>query len=299
MIDKYIVFSFFAALLFSISALIFKINSDKKGDENLFMFGLFCVGSIGFFCVSLYSISFDNISLYLIAGIIIGVAAAFSNIFFMRALSILPVGVVTPIINLNVAIIVIASMLFFGEKLTIIEVIGISCIFMGLILFQLRLKSTSSPEESWWNLILITALILMTIRNGGLKVTDELNLNNTFVLLYAHCFAFMYFSLKLLTNADISKLDKPNLLLVKFSLLLKNNSLLLGTLAGFFSFLGLFLYGVALNNATASIVVPIFSLYTIMFYLWARLFTQEILKRNQLISLALCILGTMLISIGQ
>ncbi|MBS7728133.1 hypothetical protein KIN12_09490, partial [Vibrio cholerae] len=61
---------------------------------------------------------------------------------------------------------------------------------------KLRIRSLK------WYMLVLAATFLFFLRNGGLKVTEELHLPSAMVLLISYFFAFLWFSIEIFRNKN-------------------------------------------------------------------------------------------------
>jgi len=129
----------------------------------------------------------------------------------------------------------------------------------------------------------LSAVIFIAVRNGGLKVTGEMGMNNTGVLFYAYLMCTIYFAAKNAGKLNYIGWKQAGVLLRW------------GMLSGFCSFWGMQLYSSALALGPASIVAPIFSLYNLVIVLGAIIFFKERLNRLQTAAIIFSFIGIVLV----
>jgi len=137
----------------------------------------------------------------------------------------------------------------------------------------------------WYGWVIL-ATILFFLRNGGLKITEEMNLPNTPILFISYLFGLLCFSMGIIQN--------------RFASFRSSNTkvgLYWGLLSGIFSFAGLQLYAHSLIEGPASIVAPIFSTNSLIVAILSILIYQERLSGIQTVCLILLFSGLISIRI--
>lgn len=273
-----------AAILFGIAGVFFKIVAQEKGSFSHLLFGMYLTGALGFAVwASIYNEWGFNWS-HLLAGIFIGFGSAFGNLLFLKAIKIGPTSLSSPIISLNVILVVLMAVFFYHESLTLQEILAIILLIAAIMLLPIDPHESLAIKNRRWYVLVVGAIFAVFFRNGGLKVTEELKLNNTMVLFYGYSYALAGFSLRLRGENVI-----PGNL--------KTKSLRLGLYTGVFSFVSMTLYADALSRGPASIISPIFSTNSLVLALLCIAFFKERLSLFQLIALLLLISGLLLIRI--
>ncbi|SMN01831.1 putative membrane protein [uncultured Candidatus Thioglobus sp.] len=282
------ILAFMAAILFAIGAIFFKINIIKKGDEFVYQLGLFFSGVIILWGGAFYFSDSYVIKNYLIPSVVIGVSLLCSNIFFMRSLTKLPIGIASAIANLNIVIIVLFSIYYYKEVVTNIELLGSFLIVIGLFAFAGNIKKYGKKAQGSMLILISATLLFMTIRNGGLKYTAENDFSNILIIWYSHCVAFISILLFVLLKKNKTKLKGSDN---------QRTTLSRGMIGGVFSAFGLLLYSIALEHGNASTIVPIFSMYLVMILPISRIFLKDKLTLLNYIAFSLVFVGTTLIII--
>ncbi|SFX80830.1 Uncharacterized membrane protein [Thermoactinomyces sp. DSM 45891] len=272
-----------SSLTFGLGGFMMKVSSAKRGSIVHLLWGLYLTGSICFFAWVLYTDSWVLNLPVLVAGLIIGLGTSAGNLLFMYALDHGPASLTSPVVNGNVILTIGLSMLFFGESLSLTEWMGVSLLVIAVMILPI------DPDENlrirnlkWYGLVFI-AMFLFFLRNGGLKVTEEMHLPNSMILLIGYLFGLIWFSIELFRrkNKDLSSL-------------VKQTGIRWGFGSGILSFAGMQIYAVAVAKGPASIVAPIFSTNSLVVALLSIWIYRERLSLLQMISLTLLFVGLIL-----
>lgn len=247
------------------------------------LLGLYITGSLGFLLLSLYQGTLTlelNIAL---AGLLIGLGSVIGNIYFVKALQVGPASLTAPVANINTIIVVLMSILVFGERLSLTEFLGILLTISGVMLLPIDPKETISIQSRLWYFFAFSAMGLFFLRNGGLKITQELDYDNTQVLLYGYSLGIFWFGSAIEREQEgfsVPYYARP--------------WLAAGLLAGCFSFGGIQLYAYALSLGPASIVAPIFSVNGLVVGLLSMWYFKERLSPVQTLAMIAIIGGLIL-----
>ncbi|MCF6765872.1 EamA family transporter [Thiotrichales bacterium 19S3-7] len=279
----------FSALFFGMAGFMFKVATSFRFSRDSIFLGLYLSGGLGFSLVLTYEGAWGVNWPVIIASALVSLGSVMGNTMVMKAYRYGPASLTAPLINLNLVIIIILSVSFFGEHLTIGEVIGIILILIGATLISFNPKEKMSIEKKIWLVYVTLGIVFIFMREGGLKITSELGMNNHRVLAYAYLMALLYFFMVLI-KSNLFKNQKAVTDLFSYK------GFFLGLLTGVFSALGLTLLAIAINTGPASIVMPIFSLRSFVIVVLSVLIYKEQLNRRQVISLALILVAVILLS---
>lgn len=274
-----------SAIIFGISPFLMKYHTYRKRPLAPFLFGLYVSGSAGFLIVAFiqqsWSISFSIV----IAGILIGIGSLFGNVLYMKALEHGPASLTSPIVNTNILFIVFMSIIFYGEQLRGVEMAGVLLIFVAIGILPMDPKEKVTIPNRIWYVLSIGATLLFFLRNGGLKVTEEMALSNTSILFFAYLFGIAWSSYMLKKGKqEVTKEEKR----ISFKW---------GLFAGLFSFGGMQLYAEALLLGPASIISPLFATHSLLVAVLSILYLKEKLTPFQAVTLALVFIGIVLLRI--
>lgn len=262
----WIVTALSAAFFFGICTVFFKVNAARGNAIHPFLCGLYLSGAAGFAIIARDTGPWPLDFRYMTAAMVVAIGSAGGNRLFSRALDVGPVSLTSPLINLNAVYVVLLSVLFYGESLGRTEAVCIFLLFASICILPIDPnEKLTIKDRRWYGLVLLAGGVF-ALRNGGLKVTAELGLQNTVVLLYAYVGSFCWFGVRAFCT---TRRQRPG------------PSLGLGLVAGLFSFGGLQAYAHALQQGPASIVAPIFATYSLVAGLLSIVYLKERPSRLQ------------------
>ncbi len=124
-----------SAIFFGIAGFILKFGAVRMYSVPHILFGLYITGALGFFLYGIITQQLYISVTLLISGSVVGIGSTAGNILFMKALRIGSVSLTSPVVNLNIVLIVVMSVLVYSESPGIYEVTGIA--LTGIILLRL------------------------------------------------------------------------------------------------------------------------------------------------------------------
>lgn len=274
-----------SAWVFGMAGLFMKASQANNGSSPHLLIGLYTSASILFVLHATLTHQWIGLDwTWIVAGIIVGSGSAWGNDLFMRALNHGPASLTSPLSNMNVVFVVIGSSIWYHEALSAWQTAAICCLIAAVFLLTYKPANAasqiqSSPALPWkWFLLILACMLLFAIRNGGLKVTQELEFSNTAILAIAYLWSFSWFLPPVIRkNHDVS---------VKIRL-----AWLWGLAAGVCSYGGMQLFVYALENGQANIVAPIFATNSLVIALGSIWFFRERLGKWQWIAFGLLLCG--------
>jgi Predicted membrane protein len=273
-----------SALLFGLAGWWMKVSQMRRRHVSVMLFGLYASGTAGFGIHATVEGSIHQLNDYRIwlAGIIIGAGSALGNALFMKALDYGPAALTSPLTNMNIVLVIALGTLYYGETLQWTEAIGIALLLAAVVMISYKKQSASSSVESRWYIYVTAAILFFTFRNGGLKVTEELDLSSAPILFIGYALSLIWFAFPLRKASD-----RPAF----------GTGLKLGLLAGVFSYGGLQLYAVALATGPSNLAAPIFATNSLVVAAGSILIYKEKLNLAQWTAFLLTIAGLIIIRI--
>jgi drug/metabolite transporter (DMT)-like permease len=274
------------ALIFGIGGFFIKYGSirhELAGTGTLL--GLYLMGTICFISYAAYQQELAFTIPLLIAGIIIGLGSVVGNVFWIRAFHHGPSSLTGPIINIYNVLVMLMSVFFFGETLAVKEFIAILLILISLGLINYDPNEALRIKDRLWFVLIVAAIFFFFLRTGGLKISDEMGLNNTLILAYGYAVGIVWFGILLIGQEEI---HKPSILKHAFGW---------GLVSGVCSFAGMQLFSYAIATGPASIVAPVFAMNGLIFATLTIIVLGERLSRYQIIAMMGCVVGLVLLRI--
>ncbi|WP_397599970.1 EamA family transporter [Silvanigrella sp.] len=300
----WIVLAIFSSIIFGIASVLMKSATIKKCPDQYILFGLYFSGSLFFLYQSFSVIDFIYSYHVFLWSVLIALGSFFGNWFVIKALELGPASLTAPMLNLNLPFIILMSVFIYGEELNLIKILIILTLFIAIIIVKIDPNENLVIKNKNWFICVILGSTFLFLREGGLKITQELNINNTQILLYSY-FLCLIFSGVILFKKEIKNLnlksDTSNKIEFKKLLLQMKkennlNGIYYGLITGICSGLGLYLYSKALLTGPTSLVALIFSARSLIIVLLSYFLHKERLSLFQKFSVFLLCLGLSLAS---
>jgi drug/metabolite transporter (DMT)-like permease len=286
-VDLYIINAVIGAFMFGIGGILFKWNAHNHGDDNYFFLTLYGVGSTLFFIEGFDTLGeFGGIE-YLIMAAIVALGSAGGNCTFSIGMRYGPAGLTSAFAKANIIIVILISAVYYNERISGREILGILFFFMAMLIVNVKFGRDEKITSGRWFLIMLSCIILLAFRNGGLKVVNEIGLSGVLVVAIAYLYCTGFFMTMIIKNAN-----KPWTAKVS-----KLKTLSIGAAVGTVSYGGLYFYIEALKGGPGSIVVTIFSLDMFFILLLSFLIFGERLTRKQQMGFLLSATGLIIIGL--
>lgn len=290
--------SVLSAIIFGSASVLMKSSTLRKQIDQYLLWGLYLAGGLFFYSQSYSQIQLSNNLLLYLWSILIGLGSFYGNWFVIKALEVGPASLTAPMLSLNIPLIILMSIFVYNEEISFIKIAIIVSLFIAILAVKVDPNEKLVIKSNRWFIWVILGSLFLFLREGGLKITQELHLNNTVVLLYSYIFCFILSSLaiilkeKKLNNGSINF----NYLFNVIKLENRKNAIYFGLATGICSGLGLYLYSKALVTGPTSLVALIFSARSLVIVILSYFIHKERLSFFQKISVLLLCLGLSLAS---
>ncbi|RIX53000.1 DMT family transporter [Paenibacillus nanensis] len=273
-----------SAFLFGLAGWWMKVSQMKGGSTRMLLIGLYGAGAAGFGIHAAFEGRLNDVlqpGVWL-AGILIGAGSAWGNALFMKALQYGPASLTSPLTNLNIVFVVAMATFWYDEPLGLMQTVGIVMLLLAVVLIAYKRKEPLSIKEKRWFIIVGLAIVMFALRNGGLKVTDELGLSSAPILFVAYALSLLWF---LIPSKEQRERASDRI------------GLQLGLAAGVFSYGGLQLYAYAISTGQANLAAPIFATNSLVVAIGSILFYKERLTMLQWAAFLFLLAGLIVIKL--
>ncbi len=219
--------------------------------------------------------------------IIIGFTGYLAYIFYVRGIEVGHVSIISPVAHSSAIITVLLSLVFFKESLNIIQIMALVLIIAGVVLVSFKYSEFKKEKHRF-----VKGFIWALAAVVGWGVTFflwKIPLSDTspFVVAFyieSLIFIFAFISSVPLKEKIISPLINKKIWLFVLS-------------AGIITALGSLTYTIGINLEYVSLVAPIAAASPFIAVIMAYLFLKEKLELNQIIAVALIIIGLITIAL--
>lgn len=282
------IFAFSSSVFAGINAILQKETLKKLHAVQLMTVSTIIVVGLSFLFLPFYNFALNFRQFALIAAS--AVIHAFAIIYTIRAMRHLDVSVVAPFFNLGTAFTAFAAVIVFRERLTLVDVLGITLLVLGGYILELKGKNLLQPIKE---VIKSTSIHYLL---GGVGLFSVGYILAKYILETVQPVPFFFYQQigALIIFLTITFFVYGGARDIKEGF--KNAKWLIPVMAILLIFENILMFE-ALKTGDASLVVPIYRMWT----LWAVIFGGRILHENHLLKRAtasiLMILGAALILI--
>ena len=275
-----------SAIGFGISAFLMRLATMRSPEGRVYiLLGLSISATVLFsgFGLATGVLSFPPVMLLL--GTVMGLGTLLGNSLWIKAVHVGPTSLTQMLANTSTVLVVLLSIIVYGETLSITEVAAVLLLIGSASLLTFDPDESISIKDRIWFVYIIGVIVLLSFRVGGLKVVDEANLNGTSALVLTYAVGIIWFGTAV---ARAPRDSRPSDAL---------GGMLMAAAAGVCSFIGLQLYSFALVDGPASIVAPIFAANGVVLAILTTTVLDEKLSRLQVVALIGLIAGLVLLRV--
>ncbi|MCQ6558676.1 DMT family transporter [Paenibacillus mendelii] len=293
-----------SALLFGLAGWWMKVSQMRSGSSAYLLLGLYISGTIGF---GIHAVVERTLLPALTdwrvwaAGLLIGIGSALGNALFMKALENGPASLTSPLTNMNIVLVMALGTFGYNEAFTRMELMGVLLLLAAVVFISIRGNEQLTIKRQIWYLYVGLSILLFAIRNGGLKVTDEIGLSGAPVLFIAYALSIVWFGAAVgkersqAVGIESRISSHPRKQYSRYASKAAVTGMRLGLLSGVFSYGGLQLYTIALQTGQANIAGPIFAANSLVVAFGSIVLYRERLSLLQWLAFALTFGGLILI----
>lgn len=258
------------------------------------------IGNVyGFFWLHIFALLFSSLYIpwagriesltYLLLAFALGLIVSFSSLLYFRGLEVGNASLVGTIAGSFSIITIALSMIFFGEKVTLVQLMGIILVILGVILSSFKIED--SKRKTWQSFLSNPGIIYALIAMMGWGIYFA------FIRIPAEKIGWFWSYYPANFNA---------LLLIPFGLIKSNAFDIFKkpqtfTHAVLFMILvtvAMFAYNLGILHGYTSIVAPIAGSYPVLFVILARIVFRETLNNRQRLGIFAALIGIVLVSTG-
>ena len=278
-------FAVIALLLMGIQRCLYKVSAERKCNTawtTLSFMGTVAVLSSTLFVV--FNESVPSIQFLLLIGLINSSAFLVGTISHIEALRHIPTSVVYPTIRLNVVIVVIFSIIFFEDRLSVYQVVGICLAVAATVILS---RQFGDDEISCGRLRQGFLLVFISVLCGSVA-----SISSKFAALYTNKMAFMaisYISATLFSLGFRKKLQRQG------TSASHKEALIIGFAMGLINFVGFYSFLKALSAGPLSIIASITGMHFVIAIVLSVLIYKEKLTRWRILGISLTIVSIILL----
>jgi drug/metabolite transporter (DMT)-like permease len=279
--------AFVSAIIFGVGGFMLKVGSHQDYPGPTMLLGLYLAGSVIFLGGVITTGTMTMSWLVILFSLLIGLGSYYGNTFLVKAYATGPACLTSPLMSLNILLVIIMSTLIYDEKINAWQYLGVACMMLAVSLLSSNRNNTLIKSRRW-AICVTLAILFIFMREGGLKIAHENGLNNLNILFFGYLFACVLALGKLWLSRHRAT--------ASISTSTHGHAFLFGAMIGLFSATGMGLLAYAMALGPASVVVPIFSARNFVAVILFVIFFKEKLSWLQWFAVGLLILGILFIS---
>jgi drug/metabolite transporter (DMT)-like permease len=264
-----------ALLLFGIQRFLYKVSAERNCNTAwttfAFMGTVTILSTLSFFALGQ---SINNLRFLLLISLINSLSFVSGTIATIEALKYISTSVAYPLIRLNTGIVVIFSIWYFGDRLSIFQITGIIIAIVVILLLTGLDDGSRVPTKDPKRAMLLVTVALFS---GAIAA-----ISSKFAALEVNLLAFMAISYAL--SMIVSLCLRKKLGSVGSN---HNEALIIGFLIGLVNFGGFYSLLRALTLGPLSIIIPVTGMYFVISIILAILFYREKLSALRILAIVL------------
>lgn len=287
MLNWYI-FSIVALIFMGIQRFLYKVSAERRCPTAWTTFSFMTTVtllSVVFFFLRGESISNAKM-LWLTAALNSGSFLA-GTITHIEALKHIPASVVYPVIRLNMVIVVLFSLFYFHDRLSLHQVVGIA---LAIVVILILTRDMDDKETKYGNIRKGLMLVSISVISGSVA-----SISSKLAALYTNKLAFMSlsyfmgacFSLGLTTRLEKGGAKKNH-----------KEALTIGFLMGIINFVGFYAFLKALSAGPLSIIVSMVGMHFVIAVILSALIYKERITFLRVLGTLLTVVSIVLLRLG-
>ena len=274
-----------ALVLMGTQRFLYKVSAERNCNTALTTFAF--MGTVSIISGVLFLLMEESVSdlrFLLFIASLNSISFAAGTIAHMEALKRVPASVAYPIIRLNVAVVVVFSILFFDDRLSGYQLVGIG---LALAVILMLTRQTDGGGAQSPDVKRGMALVFVSMLSGSVA-----SISSKFAAMYANRLGFMavsYFMGPILALGLKSRLDtaggqKKN-----------REALAIGVIMGLINFVGFHTFLQALAAGPLSIIISMVGIHFVIAILLSAVVYKEKLTHQRLAGIGLAIISVVLL----
>jgi drug/metabolite transporter (DMT)-like permease len=271
--QSWFVLTLIALLLFGIQRFLYKVSAERNCNTAwttfAFMGTVTILSTLSFFALGQ---SVNNLKFLLFISLINSLSFVSGTIATIEALKYISTSVAYPLIRLNTGIVVIFSIWYFGDRLSIFQITGIMIAITVILILTTLDDGSRVPTKDPRRAVL---LVIVALFSGAIAA-----ISSKFAALEVNLLAFMAISYAM--SMIVSLCLRKKLGSVGTN---RNEALIIGFLIGLVNFGGFYSLLRALSSGPLSIIIPITGMYFVISIILAFLFYRERLNAQRVVAI--------------
>jgi drug/metabolite transporter (DMT)-like permease len=279
------VLSIIALILMGTQRFLYKVSAERKCHTAWTTFSFMATVALissGAFLLSGEPLARER-ELLLIAAVNSG-SFVIGTLSHIEALKHIPASVAYPLIRLNMVVVIVFSVFFFRDHISVYQIVGIGTA-IGVIL--ILTKEAEEHKESTRNTKRGIVLVFLSVISGAIS-----SISSKFAAMYVNKLGFMALAYAMGMMFSLGMVNKLGGKEVKRN---HKEAFLIGFMMGLINFAGFYLFLKALSLGPLSIIVSITGMHFVIAIFLSALIYKENLNSRRILGIGLAVLSIVLL----
>ena len=285
--NTWYIFAILSLILLGFQRFLYKVSAERKCNTAWTTFSF--MATVAILSSTLYVVSGESvpdIKFLMFIALVNSGAFLLATITHIEALKFIPSGVVYPIIRLNAVVVVIFSILYFKDRLSLYQGIGIVLALAVVVILTLDISDKNSPQK---NIRRGLIFIFMALLGGAVAA-----ISSKFAAVNTNNMAFIAVSY---IASTLFSLGLRNKLRTEETHEMHRDALIIGVIMGLINLAGYYSFLRALTTGPLSIIASITGMHFVISIVLSALIYKEKLTPLRLLGISLTVISIVLLRI--
>jgi drug/metabolite transporter (DMT)-like permease len=283
--SSWYVFAIFALILLGFQRFLYKVSAERKCNTAWTTF--FFMATVAILSSTLFVVLGESVSditfLFFIALVNSG-AFLVATITHIEALKHIPTSVAYPIIRLNAVVVVIFSILYFKDHLSLYQGIGIVLALAVIVILALGISDNNAPQKNIRRGFIFVVIALFGGAVAAISSKFAADNTNKMAFIAVSYIASTLFSFGLRKKLQTEETHKMH-----------KDALIIGVIMGLINFAGYYSFLKALSTGPLSIIASITGMHFVISIILSALIYKEKLTLLRILGIFLTVLSIILL----
>ncbi len=281
------VFAIFALILLGFQRFLYKVSAERKCNTAWTTFSF--MATVAILSSTLFLLlgeSVSDITFLIFIALVNSGAFLVATITHIEALKHIPTSVAYPIIRLNAVVVVIFSIFFFKDHLSLFQGIGIVLALAVIVILALGINDNNAPQKNIRRGFIFVVIALFGGAAAAISSKFAASYTNKMAFIAVSYIASTLFSLGLRKKLETEEAHKTH-----------KDALIIGVIMGLINLAGYYSFLKALSTGPLSIIASITGMHFVISIILSALIYKEKLTLLRILGIFLTVLSIILLRI--
>jgi len=285
--DSWYVFAIFALILLGFQRFLYKVSAERKCNTAWTTFSF--MATVAILSSTLFLLlgeSVSDITFLIIIALVNSGAFLVATITHIEALKHIPTSVAYPIIRLNAVVVVIFSIFYFKDRLSLYQGIGIVLALAVIVILAVGINDNNAPQKNIKRGFIFVLIALFGGAAAAISSKFAASYTNKMAFIAVSYIASTLFSLGLRKKLETEEARKTH-----------KDALIIGVIMGLINLAGYYSFLKALSTGPLSIIASITGMHFVISIILSALIYKEKLTLLRILGIFLTVLSIILLRI--